>query len=147
VRVSTAFNKMLAIPGAPVVGVTFTPEGTLVDLRRRARRLTCACGNGVLAAVSEPPVHPVPSPTNKRPPAPGSARCGEPGKILLPGSAAIPSLGWFSEQLHRHARRLSCAALEDAPSAGWPSAADAPNIHGVCRRPWKSAGHGPPPTA
>jgi len=44
VRATTAFNKMLAVPGADVVGVTFTPEGIEVDLRRRARRLSCPCG-------------------------------------------------------------------------------------------------------
>lgn len=43
-RATTAFNKMLAVPGAHVVGVMFTPEGIVVDLRRRARRLTCPCG-------------------------------------------------------------------------------------------------------
>ena len=43
-RATTAFNKMLAVPGADVVGVTFTPQGIVVDLRRRARRLTCPCG-------------------------------------------------------------------------------------------------------
>ncbi len=36
-RATTAFNKMLAVPGADVVGVTFTPEGIVVDVRRRAR--------------------------------------------------------------------------------------------------------------
>jgi transposase len=44
VRATTAFNKMLAIPGASVVGVTFTTTGIVVSLRRRARRLTCPCG-------------------------------------------------------------------------------------------------------
>jgi len=44
VRATTAFNKMLAVPGAHVVGVTFTPSGIVVDLRRRARRLSCPCG-------------------------------------------------------------------------------------------------------
>jgi transposase len=44
VRATTAFNKMLAIPGANVVGVQFTPSGIVVLLRRRARRLTCPCG-------------------------------------------------------------------------------------------------------
>jgi transposase len=44
VRATTAVNKMLAIPGADVVGVTFAPTGIVVDLRRRARRLTCPCG-------------------------------------------------------------------------------------------------------
>ena len=43
-RATTAFNKMLAIPGANVVGVQFTPTGIVVALRRRARRLRCPCG-------------------------------------------------------------------------------------------------------
>lgn len=43
-RATTAFNKMLAIPGANVTGVTFTPTGILVDIARRARRLRCPCG-------------------------------------------------------------------------------------------------------
>lgn len=43
-RATTAFNKMLAIPGASVAGVSFTPEGVVVALRRRFRRLTCPCG-------------------------------------------------------------------------------------------------------
>ena len=41
---TTAFNKMLAIPGANVVGVQFTPTGIVVSLRRRSRRLHCPCG-------------------------------------------------------------------------------------------------------
>jgi transposase len=44
VRATTAFNKMLEIPGADVSGIEFTPAGIVVCLRRRARRLTCACG-------------------------------------------------------------------------------------------------------
>jgi transposase len=44
VRATTAFNKMLAIPGANVAGVTFTPTGIVVSLRRRTRRLRCPCG-------------------------------------------------------------------------------------------------------
>ena len=43
-RATTSFNKMLAIPGAHVTGVRFTPEGVVVDLTRRTRRLTCPCG-------------------------------------------------------------------------------------------------------
>ena len=34
-RATTAFNKMLAIPGAHVTGVLFTPDGIVVDLARR----------------------------------------------------------------------------------------------------------------
>jgi len=44
VRATTAFNKMLAIPGAHVAAVTFTPEGIVVDLARRTMRLRCPCG-------------------------------------------------------------------------------------------------------
>ncbi len=43
-RVTTAFNRMLAIPGAWVTGVEFTPAGVVVALGRRGRRLTCPCG-------------------------------------------------------------------------------------------------------
>lgn len=43
-RVTTAFNKMLAIPGAWVAGVTFAPTGIVIGLHRRFRRLSCPCG-------------------------------------------------------------------------------------------------------
>lgn len=44
-RVTTAFNKMLAIPGATIASVEFTPAGVVAGLRPRFRRLTCpACG-------------------------------------------------------------------------------------------------------
>ncbi len=43
-RVSTAFNRMLAIPGAWVDSVAFTDDGIVVGLRRRSRRLRCPCG-------------------------------------------------------------------------------------------------------
>jgi transposase len=44
VRVTTAFNKMLSIPGATVASVEFTDEGVVVGLRRRAGRPRCPCG-------------------------------------------------------------------------------------------------------
>lgn len=43
-RVTTAFNKILAIPGAWVASVVFAPEGVIVRLRRRRRRPMCPCG-------------------------------------------------------------------------------------------------------
>ena len=43
-RVTTAFNKMLAIPGAWVASVVFAPEGVVVGLRRRQARPVCPCG-------------------------------------------------------------------------------------------------------
>lgn len=43
-RVTTAFNKLLAIPGATVTSVSFTPAGVVVGLRCRARRPVCPCG-------------------------------------------------------------------------------------------------------
>jgi transposase len=44
VRVTTAFNKMLAIEGASARAVDFTSRGVEVTLRRRVRRLRCVCG-------------------------------------------------------------------------------------------------------
>jgi transposase len=44
VRATTSFNRMLAIPGAAVADISFTPQGVVVGLRRRFRRLTCPCG-------------------------------------------------------------------------------------------------------
>lgn len=43
-RVTTAFNKMLSISGATVASVEFTPEGVVVELRRRKSRPRCPCG-------------------------------------------------------------------------------------------------------
>jgi transposase len=44
VRVNTAFNKILCLPGASVASVTFTPEGVVLGLRRQSRRPVCPCG-------------------------------------------------------------------------------------------------------
>ncbi len=43
-RVTTAFNKMLSIPGTSVSSVVFAPEGIVVGLRRRPGRPVCPCG-------------------------------------------------------------------------------------------------------
>lgn len=43
-RVTTAFNKLLAIAGASVAAVDFEPEGVIVSLHRRRRRPVCPCG-------------------------------------------------------------------------------------------------------
>ena len=43
-RVSTAFNRMLDLPGAVVTGVAFEPSAVVVSVRRRARRHRCPCG-------------------------------------------------------------------------------------------------------
>jgi transposase len=44
-RVTTAFNRLLQVPGACVSSVGFEREGVVVGLRRRARRLVCGrCG-------------------------------------------------------------------------------------------------------
>ena len=49
-RVTTAFNRMLAIPGASVVSIVFAPEGVVVRLKLRTRRLRCPCGGSSRAA-------------------------------------------------------------------------------------------------
>jgi len=50
VRVSTAFNRMLALPGVSVTGVSFEREGVVVGVRLRRRRRVCSgCGQLVRA--------------------------------------------------------------------------------------------------
>ncbi len=44
-RASTAFNRVLALPGASVTGVRFAQEGVIIGLRLRRRRRICSrCG-------------------------------------------------------------------------------------------------------
>ena len=45
-RVCTAFNRILALPGAAVASVEFTDQGLVIGLRRsRRRKLVCPCGH------------------------------------------------------------------------------------------------------
>jgi transposase len=45
VRVSTALNRLLAIPGASVIGVRLAADGVIVVVRLRRRRMACSvCG-------------------------------------------------------------------------------------------------------
>lgn len=48
-RVSTAFNKILGVPGAWVDSVAFTDDGIVVGLRPRSRLLRCPCGQATRA--------------------------------------------------------------------------------------------------
>lgn len=43
-RVTTAFNRVLNLPGASVESVSFTADGIEIGLRRRGRRWRCPCG-------------------------------------------------------------------------------------------------------
>lgn len=43
-RVSTAFNTMLAIPGSTVTAVSFESGTVVAQVRLRARYATCPCG-------------------------------------------------------------------------------------------------------
>ncbi len=44
-RVTTALNRLLALAGARVIGVSFTVEGVVVRVALRRRRLACSvCG-------------------------------------------------------------------------------------------------------
>jgi len=60
VRVSTAFNRLLQIPGAWVTDVLIGERDVEVTLRPRARLLTCPCGNRSVspkAGVGKPRLH------------------------------------------------------------------------------------------
>jgi len=49
VRLSTAFNRILQLPGASVRSIAFTDDGLVIALRRRWRRLRCPCGRTTTA--------------------------------------------------------------------------------------------------
>jgi transposase len=44
VRVTTAFDRILDLPGASVSTVSFTADGLVLGVRRRHRGLVCPCG-------------------------------------------------------------------------------------------------------
>jgi len=46
VRVSTASNRLSGIAGATVAGMSLTPDGIVVGLRRRRRKLRCSVAGG-----------------------------------------------------------------------------------------------------
>jgi hypothetical protein len=41
VRVTTAFNRLLRLPGAAVIDVSFAAQGVIVTVRLRRRRRVC----------------------------------------------------------------------------------------------------------
>lgn len=43
-RATTAFDRIIAIDGVVISGVTFAPEGVVVGVRRRKRVHQCPCG-------------------------------------------------------------------------------------------------------
>jgi hypothetical protein len=43
VRVTTAFKRLLRLPGASVVDVSFTADAVIVTVRLRRRRRVCSC--------------------------------------------------------------------------------------------------------
>jgi transposase len=49
VRLTTAFNRLLQLPGASVESVAFTDRGLIIGLRRRRRRMLCPCSRTVRA--------------------------------------------------------------------------------------------------
>jgi transposase len=49
VRITTAFNRILRLPGASVHTVAFADHGLVIGLRRRRRRLACPCGTTTTA--------------------------------------------------------------------------------------------------
>jgi transposase len=53
VRVSTALNTLLALPGASVTGVRVTGEGVIVRVRLRRRRMACSVCGQVYSAMHD----------------------------------------------------------------------------------------------
>jgi transposase len=53
VRVTTAFNRLLRLPGARVIDVSFTAEGVIVGVALRRRGAACACCGQLVGAVHD----------------------------------------------------------------------------------------------
>ena len=54
-RVTTALNRLLALAGASVKGVTLTGEGVIVRVRLRRRRIACSvCGQAYRSMHGDP---------------------------------------------------------------------------------------------
>jgi transposase len=51
VRVTTALNRMLALPGTSVRGVALTGDGVVIEVCPRRRRMACACCGQLCGAV------------------------------------------------------------------------------------------------
>ena len=100
-RATTACNKMLAIPGANVAGVRFTPSGIVVVLRRRGRRLRCPAAGR-----------------------PGRSTTGPPGRWrhLDLGAARL--------YLEAEIRRLACRASTEGPSVPGVVEIQTPEVQG-----------------
>jgi transposase len=49
-RVSTAFNRLVQLPGATVEAVAFAREGVVVSVRLRRRRRACSCCGQIVSA-------------------------------------------------------------------------------------------------
>lgn len=49
-RVTTAFNRLLRLPGTRVTGVRWTPDGLVVSVRPTRRLRCCPCGSSTRAA-------------------------------------------------------------------------------------------------
>ena len=54
-RVTTAFKRLLRLPGASVVDVSFSTEGVVVTVRLRRRRRVCStCGQTGSLEIHDP---------------------------------------------------------------------------------------------
>ena len=53
-RVTTAFNRLLRLPGASVIDVSFGAEGVIVTVRLRRRRRVCSALRADRPAARDP---------------------------------------------------------------------------------------------
>lgn len=147
-RVTTAFNRILALPGASVATVSFTDQGLVLGLRRRRRRrLVCPPAAGPLplrqlpAPVAAPglrDLHGVPggpgAPYRVPGPRAGAYRAGAVGSG---GCLAYPRLrgrgGLVGDRRHWWERR--CQRKGSLMEANTHVCSPSGNGHGSSRRP------------
>ena len=125
-RVITAFKRLLRLPGASVIDVSFTADGVIVTVRLRRRRRVCAeCGQTGRAGDPRPPRQALAPPRSRPALAAGSsASCGCCGAATAAcGLEAVP---WARPGAGAHARLRGhgrVAGAADGVRADHPAAA------------------------
>ena len=132
-RVTTAFNRLLRLPGASVIDVSFTAEGVIVTVRLRRRRRVCSrCGQTGAAGDPRPARQALAPPGPRRQPLRDRVRAAA---AVVPRPAAC---GWRRSRGRGRASRYT-RDFEDVVAWLAQQMAKTP-IAGLLRIGWDTVG-------
>ena len=127
VRVTTAFKRLLRLPGASVIDVSFTAEGVIVTVRLRRRRRVCAaCGQtGRRLRDPRPPRQALAPPRSRRQSLRDRVRAAAAALPHLRRAAGAGAVGAPGRRAHARLRgRRRVAGPADGQDADHRAAAD-----------------------